>query len=176
MGYLNKNLPTAMWDDMSFPLSRTYVNPTTSKPDYDNINLGLLFPQNDPSEKIDIICQLPHSWKEGTTISPHVHYIQTSTSQVVFRIDYKWYNLGEAVPVGWTTYEMNNNLYPYTSGAISQIVNGAGISGIGLKISSILKIKLYRVDNNQTGDVFTDQFDIHILKNTIGSEEIGIKY
>lgn len=49
------------------------------------------------------------------------------------------------------------------------------IDGTCKKISSILKIKLYRNDNTYTGDFFADQFDIHIQMDAFGSVQEYIK-
>lgn len=43
------------------------------------------------------------------------------------------------------------------------------ISGVGKKISSILKIKLFRTDNTYTGDFLASQFDIHYQIDAFGS-------
>lgn len=158
------------WDDIVFEFTRTRVNPTTSKPDYDEVNLGLLFPQNITTEAIFITVQMPHRWEEGTTIFPHVHVIQAHAGQAVFKLDYKWYNIGDPVPAEWETYVMDTYAYtPEYTTPRSQIVKGAGISGEGKGISSILKLKLYRDDNAYVGDILADQFDIHILIDELGS-------
>jgi hypothetical protein len=128
-----------------------------------------LFPQNDTSEYLDIIAQLPHRWKEGSTIYPHVHVRQAADQQAVFKIDYRWYNLGDAIPAGTTTYTMNSYALTYTSGTIAQIIKGTGVSGSGKTISSLLKMRLYRDDNVYTGDILMDSFDIHIEMDSIGS-------
>ena len=160
------------WNDVTFPLTRTYINPPTSRPDYDATNLGLLFPQNIPSEAIDIIIQVPHTWKEGTTIYPHVHVVQSASPQARFRMTYKWYNVGDEVPATWETYDMNTYALPYTGTNMAQVIRGAGgIDGTGKLISSMLKLKLARVDNTYVGDILTDQFDIHMLMDSFGSEE-----
>jgi hypothetical protein len=145
------------------------------KPDFDFTEVGALFPQNDTSEILYIIAQLPHSYKEGSTVYPHVHYRQTSALVPIFKIDYKWFNIGEQIPANFTTLEMDTVAIPYTSGSIQQINNGVSISGIGKKISSIMLIKLYRDDNIVNGDVLTYQFDIHHEIDSFGSKQEYIK-
>lgn len=157
------------WDDLQFELTPTRVG-SNSKPDFDFTNIGLLFPRNDPSEIVYITVQFPHAWKEGSDIHPHVHCRQQFNLQAVFKMDYIWYNLGEAIPAVWTTLTMNTYSTAYTSGTISQIISGPTISGAGKTISSILKLKLYRQDNVYTGDILVDQFDIHIQVDAAGSE------
>lgn len=158
------------YDDIVFEFTPTRVNPTTSRPDFDFTNIGLLFPRNDPSEAIFITVQLPHKWKEGSTIYPHIHVVQARNEQAVFTMEYKWYNIGEEIPSVWQSYTMNQYASDYVSGSISQIIFGAGIDGTGKQISSILKIKLFRSDNVYVGDILADQFDIHILVDGLGSQ------
>jgi hypothetical protein len=115
--------------------------------------------------------QFPHRWKQGSTIYPHIHWHQASSSTPVFKIDYRWVEPGAAVG-SWTTgYIMSTKVYTYTSGTIGQISdNATGISGTGKTISSILQVKLYRDDNAYTGDVLVTSFDIHIEIDGFGSE------
>lgn len=157
------------FDDLFFPLasSKKGVN---DKPDFDYTNNGLLFPQNDTSEYVLITCQLPHRWKEGSTIYPHLHYTQTQALQPVFRMEYRWTNIGDAVSGSWANYDMNTNAMPYVSGSIHQILkNTSGIAGTGKTISSLLELKLYRTDNVYTGDLLAKQFDVHIEIDGLGS-------
>lgn len=163
------------YDDITFEATPTRINPTTSKPDYDYTNNGFLFPRNDTSEKVGFTVQLPHRWKEGTNVYPHIHIRQNQALQCVFKVDYQWYNIGEAIPVA-QTHILNSYAVPYTSGTISQVVkNDTPISGAGKLISSFLKVTLYRDDNAYVGDVFVDQFDIHIQVDTLGSAQEYIK-
>ena len=139
---------TPKFTDIVFEFTPTRINPTNTKPDFDYTNVGFLFPQNIPTEIIYLTVQLPHSWKEGSTIFPHVHVRQSANQQAVFKLDYLWYDIGDTIPTTWTTYTMNEYAVAYTSGNVANIVKGAsGISGAGHGISSILKIKLYRDDN-----------------------------
>lgn len=168
-------LDESVYDDMSFPLLQGRQT-ALGKPDFDYTNLGFLFPQNDSSEFVIVRCQLKHTWKEGSTIFPHVHWRQKANQQVTFKIDYKWYNNGDNEPTDWSTLIMNENLMPYISGTISQTTrNSTGISGVGKKISSMLLIKLYRDDNTYTGDALVDDFDIHIEIDSLGSRFQNVK-
>jgi hypothetical protein len=164
------SLTVPRYDDIVFELTQTRVG-SNSKPDYDFTNIGLLFPRNDVTEIVYITVQMPHAWQIGSTIYPHLHIVQSRNEQATFRMEYKWYDIGDTVPTTWSTYDMNTYAMPYTSGSISNIVKGSGgISGIGKGISSILKIKLFRNDNVYVGDILADQFDIHILKDSFGSQ------
>jgi hypothetical protein len=158
------------WDDLLMPLVQGKQG-QTDKPAWDATNLGYLFPQNDATQIIYLNCQIPHRWKVGSVIYPHVHFDQSVNATPVFKIDYKWSSIGAAVPAGWTTYTMDTLVKPYTSGTIHNIVNNAtGIDGTGNGISSMLQMKLYRQDNVYTGNCLATSFDIHIEIDSFGSD------
>lgn len=163
------------YDDIVFEMTPARRGALT-KPDWDDVNLGLLFPRNDTSEYVDIVVQFPHRWKEGSIIYPHVHCVQGSTLQAVFKMDYKWYSLGATIPLGATTYVMDQYALTYDGGAtISNIIHNSGITGGDRTISSIMKLRLYRDDNVYPGDMLVDQFDIHIEVDSFGSKDEYIK-
>jgi hypothetical protein len=159
------------YDDLRFSAT-TLKQGATSKPDFDYTNIGLLFPQNDTSEAIYIVAQMPHSWKEGTNIFPHVHARLSGSGQPVMKMDYKWYNPSEAtIPSSFTTYTLDTNTATWSTGTIStMIMNSTPIDGTGKTASSIIIIKLYRDDNVYSGDLLVDEFDIHYLVDDIGDD------
>ena len=163
------------WDDVVMPLTQTKQG-ANLKPDYDFTNVGYLFPQNDPAEILYLTVQMPHGYKEGSDIHPHVHWSQGTSACAIFKADYKWFNLGDPIPTAFQTFVMNTAVKPYTSGSIQQLTGGSAvIIGTGKEISSLMNIKLYRDDNVYTGDVLTFQFDVHIEKDSIGSKTILVK-
>jgi hypothetical protein len=164
------------WDDIIFPLT-TAKQGQTDKPPFDPAAFGYQFPQADTSNIMYIIAQFPHSYALGTSVYPHVHWRQTTTGSVVFKIDYIWFDLGAIVPTVYNTYIMSTNAFPYTSGSIHQLTGGSTpISGSSITgISSIMLIKLYRDDNTYTGPALTYQFDLHIRKDSLGSKTISSK-
>lgn len=164
-----------VWDDLVMPLTQTKQG-SNLKPDFDYTNIGYLFPQNDVAEILYLQMQIPHSYKLGSDIYPHVHFRQATSASAVFKIDYKWFSIGDPVPAAYTTYIMNRPVASYTSGSLHQIVSGsAPISGSGKGISSVFLAKLYRDDNAVTGDVLTYQFDVHVEKDAEGSSQEYIK-
>lgn len=163
------------WDDLQFPLTQSKQG-ANLKPDVDYTNIGLLFPQNDTSEYVIMLIQLPHVWKVGTEIHPHIHYTQSQAVQPVFRLEYKWTNIGDVESGTWSTLDLNLNALPYTSGNMHQILKTlTPILGTGKTISSILAVKLYRTDNVYIGDLLAKQFDIHIQIDSFGSQDEYIK-
>lgn len=164
-----------VWDDLQLVLTAGKQG-ALSKPDYDYTNLGYLFPQNDATEIVYLIGQLSHAYKENSRIYPHLHWMQSANNNVTWKIDYKWFNLGDEIPAGWTTLTMDNLVETYTSGNIAQLSStDNGIDGTGKKISSMILIKLYRDDNVYVGDALAFQLDIHYQKDSDGSRTIYAK-
>lgn len=164
-----------VWEDLRFPATRIRQGATT-KPDFDTTNIGLLFPQNNSNEIAYIIAQMPHAMKSESNIRPHIHFVQTSALEPVFKIDYRWYNNGENPSGAFTTLTCNSAEFTYTSGDFAQICSFPEIDGSGITdVSSILDIKLYRDDNIVAGDVLLKEFDIHYQIDQIGSRGEFIK-
>lgn len=165
---------TIVWNDLRFPATQTKIG-SNLKPDFDFTNLGLLFPQNDATEIAYVIGQMPHSMKIGSNLKPHIHFIQTSASQPVFKLDYRWYKNGDTPP-SFTTLTCDSFAFTYTSGSILQICSFPEIDGSSIDtVSSIIDVKIYRDDNIVTGDVLVKEFDIHYQINSLGSKQEFIK-
>lgn len=157
------------WNDLRFTFTQSKLG-ANAEPNFDETNVGLLFPQNDTTEIVYIIAQLPHAYKLGTNLKPHIHWQQSADTAVVWKMDYKWFENGDAVPANFTTIASDTDVFTYTSGDLAQIssfpeIDGSGVDGI----SSMLLIKVYRDDNTTTGDVLGFELDIHYQINSIGS-------
>lgn len=161
-------LEEPVWDDLRFPATQTKTG-SNLKPDFDETNIGLLFPQNNTAEVVYIVVQLPHSYKLGTELHPHIHFIQSAATVPVFKLVYRWYDNGAAVPAFGSAISTTSLSFTYTSGSILQRAVFPAIPVGAVHMSSILDIKLYRDDNAVTGDVLVKEFDIHYQSDTIGS-------
>jgi hypothetical protein len=165
------------WDDLRFPFTAHKLG-ANAKPDFDETNVGLLFAQNDTTEIIFLIGQMPHSWKEGSIIYPHIHWQQMNGNNVVWKMAYKWFNRGTAVPADFTDLtgdSATNSVITYVSGNMSQVTRfGEGIDGTDKIISSILLLKVWRDDDVDagagTGDALAFEFDIHYEMDASGSD------
>jgi len=161
---------STVWDDLNFPLVQGKQG-ALSKPDFDYDSLTYMFPQNDTTEVLSVQIQIPHSWKEGSTVYPHLHIQQSKNLQATFKIVYKWWDVGEAIPSAWLDYTMGTYSYSYTSGILQQILKGSGgISGSGKVASSMFLAKIYRTDNVYTGDIGAITFDLHAEFDKLGGE------
>lgn len=176
-----------VWDDlMVFPdaTSRGNSYPPTwrvfKKNSTDNSQgVYLWFFSSSSEQELYFTAQIPHSYKVGSALFPHVHWTTVTgtpiNSNVVWGLEYS------VIAIGGT--------FPYTStvratsiiGGITSI-SGTGqhlisafesIPGSNLGISTVICCRLYReVSNN--GDTFGNEvgllgFDIHYEKDTEGS-------
>ena len=161
-----------VWDDLKAPFTSSRRG-ALSKPDFDYTNLGLLFPQNDDAEVTYAVMQFNHDRAPGSLISPHLHWQQMNSNAVVWKISYKWFDNGDAVPANWTDLTHNANIFTYTSGNILQISEFPEIAGAAIVgVSSIFLVKVYRDDNVDggagSGDALAFEFDIHYQIDTPG--------
>lgn len=162
-------LSVGVWDDLRSPLTRDKQG-QSQKPDFDFTNMGLLFPQNNSGEIVYIINQIPHMWKIGSAIYPHIHWIQTGASFPVWKIDYRIYQEGADPTGGFTTLSVNTGIFTYVSGSLHQISYFSAIDMASITdVSAIIEIRLYRDDNVVSGDVLGKEFDIHYQKNKLGT-------
>lgn len=162
------------FDDISAQLTPDKQG-ANNKPDYDYTNLGLLFPQNDATESIQVIIQFSHSKKLNTVIYPHLHYIQAGTGTPIFEYYYRWYSNGGHVPSVWftgSTVDGSRGIFSYTSGSMLQIAAFPAVTPpMGDEgVSSNFEIVLWRNDNIVSGDVLVKYYDIHYEVDTAGSD------
>ena len=164
------------WTDRSISATGTKIGANT-KPDFDFVELGLLFPQNDTSEKVYILDQMLHEKKFGTPLCLHFHFIQTSALLPVFKAEYRFYNNGDIVP-SWATITslgVGKLTYP-GSGNMLQIIEFPEIPPPDNEnVSANIDLIFYRDDNVITGDVLVKYIDFHYQKDSDGSRQEYIK-
>lgn len=136
----------------------------------------------DLSDYIYTNVQLPHKWKVGSVIYPHIHYPQIIAAQPNFLVQYRWQKLGGIKVTAWTSLKCNTPLFTYTpSTTLNQLVTTvAGITPpTGSGISDVVQFRVLR-DNANASGVFAgadpiaavvslDSFDIHVETDTLGS-------
>ena len=167
----------SVWDDLRSPA--TAINPpgTASDPDFDTTNGGWLFDAGS-TELLFIIVQMPHKYKEGSDIHPHVHWepTNTNTGNVLWRMSYQWTNVG-ATEAGFTDIDAldagDGTAYKH------QLASLPSITGTGKTISSMITLKLQRIGGDGTdtynADALLKEFDVHYQIDEPGSQEELIK-
>jgi hypothetical protein len=168
------------WDDLRFPA--TAINPpgVAADPDIDTTFGTFLFAVN---EVIFLIAQMPHSWKEGSDIVPHVHWYKTTSADgdVNWQLDYRWAPIGEVFASSWTTLNVQAPVpgTPDTDTANKHLLSSFGaVSASGKTLSDMLLMKLTRVAATGTeygADAGFFEFDIHFQSDSRGSAQEFVK-
>lgn len=131
-------------------------------------------------DQLPFTAQLTHSYKEGSNVTPHVHFTgeDTTACNFVWDIDYRWTNYN----VGIGTSDANATVTVANSGTadLHNMAAMPAISGSGKTISSIITGTLYRNSTNadDTCDgksAYLLQFDLHYEQDTIGSRQTIVK-
>lgn len=193
-GTLRMDSTARVWNDiMVYPDATTRegskppVWGTVFKNDSGNTSTGVylwMFSQNQEQE-LHFSVQIPHDYKEGSELHPHVHWTTISGTpagnNVVWGLEYTVISVGGNFPA--TTTLTTNSVHPdigAPSGVGQHLVSEfSTISGSGLKISSILVCRLFRKagDPSDTfpGAVGFLGFDIHYQQDTQGSRQQWVK-
>ena len=156
------------WEDLRFPVG--VAAPVTPNADVvANIaNNSITFETTASTNRttddhVYGVAQMPHTWRAGSDIMPHVHFEQTNADQT--NCWYMYYRLqplpGEIV-TAWTFAGPASNLYAYTSNTIHQL---SSFGRIGMSTasneSSIVDWKVFRLGSAGTGNIEFKEFDIH---------------
>jgi hypothetical protein len=137
-------------------------------------------------ETLSFQVQLPHTYKEGTNIYPHLHWtpLTSRSGNVEWNLDYTWVNFDETTPSAFpsttTTTVVATGPFTARTHLITPLtVNNDGLDGTGKKVSSILICRLWRNSAN-SADTYGDDagllsFDFHYQINSVGSKSQFIK-
>lgn len=111
----------------------------------------------DKTEELFFVVQMPHSWKEGTDISPHVHWsaeTDVGSDKVTWGLEYTWSNIGSTFSN--TTIITNSDPDPTvgTVTAYEHAMTDIGtIVGTGQTVSSLLICRVFR-DGSNSADTY----------------------
>jgi hypothetical protein len=166
------------WDDVRSPANGIKV-PTTNPATWSDAEVCWSFSKS----AINVVggqLQMPHRWKEGSTISPHAHCFvpvtaaaPNNTIRLVLR--YKFVTIGEAVPAAWTSDPVTVTV----DGSLARkhvIFEFSDITEPSKKLSSMFIWELERTGNDAANDKYDDvmylmEFDIHYQSdNNRGSQ------
>jgi len=124
--------------------------------------------------------QIPHTWKEGTTIYPHIHWTPKSSAggDVEWNFEYSWTNYDAVTPQSFPAITTSTVVAtgPFTLGThiITPLTTAnAGLDATGKKVSSVLVCRIWRNSSN-TADTYNNHvggisIDFHYEMDTFGS-------
>lgn len=168
---------TVYWDDMR--IAAAGINPPglVSDPDRDTDTGCWLF-STSATEMLVTQVQLPHQWKEGSYLVPHVHWQKTTSASgdVYWQLEYKWAPIGGVMDASWTTLTVTDTVdgTPDNDTADEHLISSFGeLDGTGKEISDMLIFKLSRVGGNAADTYGADarllEYDVHVQKDAPGS-------
>jgi len=156
-----------------------------------NTNIYCWFFEDNKTQDLTFSVQLPHNYKEGTKIYPHVHWSSASApglTRVTWNLEYQWVNhQGSFTPAVGTTitgYSIAPGESTRSLGAYEHTITpiGTGIDGAGKKISSILMCRIYRNgtiitvgQDDFTGSAAILSIDFHYEIDAFGSKDEYVK-
>lgn len=174
------------WDDLRVTLDK---GSNSASLDYLSGSSGpqiWYFRNNGTEEAMSFTVQLPHGWKEGSIIYPHIHWTPrtTGSGNVEWNFEYSWANYDPVTPQVFpaitTSTVISTGAFTAKSHNITALTTGnTGIDGTGKKISSILICRIWRnsSDANDTynADAGVLFMDFHLQIDGYGSHQEYIK-
>jgi len=168
------------WEDLRFPSVSIKIGATKApgfaqfKDDGSGSTGVYTYYYDDSSEEQQfLIAQLPHAYKEGTDIEPHVHWAPSdaNSGNVVWGLEYTWQNIDGTF--GNTTAITVTDAADGTADK-HQIADFATITGTSKTLSSILVCRIYRDATNASDTYASDaallEVDIHYEIDAPGSD------
>lgn len=141
----------------------------------------LLFATNEDQEAY-VVMQLPHSYKFGSVIEPHVHWAKSTSAagDVCWAVDWECKDIGETFSNSPATVDMeyvvddDDTAYRHAYADAGADAFDPGCSGV----SCICKFRIWRdvdggscaaLGDDYAADAILYEFDIHYLSDTMGS-------
>ncbi|MFC1622062.1 hypothetical protein ACFL13_01620 [Patescibacteria group bacterium] len=180
-GHLTLAGSATVWDDVRVPI--TGVKTGGSKipgfvkfKDDGGGSQGVFSYQFDPDqeEEVYFTVQLPHSYKAGSDIEPHIHWtpIDGNSGSVIWGLEYTWANYEGTfsdTTIVTKTQAASGTAYEH------QIADFAAISGTGQAESSMLICRVYRDATDGSDDYGSDvallEIDFHFQIEKMGTDD-----
>lgn len=136
-------------------------------------------------EELFFTVQLPHRWKEGTDIFPHIHWIPESDlkgTNVKWGMEYTWANVGGTFGNTKIIYSTKSvGSIDYIRAFQHIVTELETIPGKGKMISSMLICRVFRdaeaeiPEDNYKGEAGILQIDFHYQVDGVGSHHLYTK-
>lgn len=180
------------WDDIRVPVLSTKLGGTKTPGFAKVLDNGVgsqgVFAYNfddSTEEEVYFMCQIPHTWKEGTNLQAHVHWMPTvnggAGEKVSWGLEYSWQSIGSVF--GNTTLAYGDT--PTTTGTLvadkHYLTEIADIDGSGHTFSSMLICRLFRDaggvggTDDYSNDATLLEFDFHYEIDSPGTSEEYVK-
>jgi len=188
-GMYNKD---TYFDDLLAPLIGAKLESPSSHIVYDTTRHYIIFQKTSDwnDDWLSIAIQMPHRWKTGSVLYPHIHWIQQAAVMPNFIISWIWQvNGGQSPGTSWAHIKHSANVFDWTTGNLNQITKFGTITPpVGAGLSDMLLIKIMRdVANESTlfsgaendgttqDNAYCASFDIHFEIDSAGSNTEYVK-
>lgn len=172
------------WDDFRVAPQSMESIPSLDGPELEKIGddgdgstgvYGLAFDKT-KRESMSFDVQLPHSYREGTAIEPHVHWCptDTDTGSVVWELEFTTFaNVGEVISTTTTVIDATDaadgTAYKH------QVIGLPSIDMTEKQVSTIAQCRVARrgadASDTYNADAILLSFDFHIQNDSIGSDD-----
>lgn len=176
-------LTTPVWDDLRVPLDNAgYSSATVIRPSYNPLGTTKLYLYDfdkAKDESMNFTTQIPHTYKAGTYMCPHIHWINKYTqtisaasTNVVWGLEYqvKWIDEQYSSSVSTTILCTNGVPTTLNTHMLSELPR---IPGTGIKESAIIVGRVFRAGSNLADTYNQDatilEIDFHFQVNKMGS-------
>ncbi len=180
-GTLVFNGNATVYDDIWGELISEKLESPSSRITQDVAEGTVVFATNaDLTDYIVMNIQISHSWKMGSELHPHLHWIQSQNNNPNWLIQYRWQRNGQSKTTAWASTPLATNAFTYVSGDLNQISGFPVITPpTDYRMSDILQFRILRDTANTSGlfagaDPYTTSvhaysFDNHYIKDRVGS-------
>jgi hypothetical protein len=163
---------TTGWDDLRFPVQSINLSGATAPPstetDTAKVPGSLLF-SGTLDNSVTIIAQMPHRWKRGTVIRPHIHWCKPtgSSNTVVWQLTYRIIGNPDEAPGAWSSPITGTLVAGTQTTSDNNLLTSFGdIAMTDKEESAIVAFVLTRAaqssgSDNDTNAVRLYEFDIH---------------
>jgi hypothetical protein len=176
-------LTDTVWEDLRFPAQG--INPPgNAEAAQRSTTTGYLEFLGDADNAISGVAQMPHAWKVGSTIYPHIHvrFANANAGNTRWRLDYDVADINGnfANAAGTFTAGTAVTLASPASSTKHNILGLGSINMAGKGLSCIVLWKLTRLSTGDALDTYTGtvgllEFDIHYEIDAMGSSEELVK-
>lgn len=168
------------WDDIRIAVNALRV-PAANNPSWISFRGTQILSFSDQGvegneEIVYFAVQLPHAWKLGTALKPHIHWMgeDDTAGDVAWKLTYAWGDVNEAFPSesSETITDTNNT----AAADIMNIAPFADIDATDKTLSGMLLCSLRRnssnvLDTYNAKDARLLEVDFHYQLDTLGSQE-----
>jgi hypothetical protein len=181
-GTIRMDNAAMVWDDLRITLDKGSSAATLTYMPGQTSGGQIYFFMDNATNAMSFTVQLPHSWKEGTPIYPHIHWTPSNNTSgnVIWNLDYTWQNYVSTGPLAFpapTTSSVTIAVASNSMGKhlITPLTNGnVGLTATGKTISSILVCRIWRNASQGSGDTYQGgagglSLDFHFQLDTFGS-------